>query len=59
MTQIQLSISRLANHDQRYHFFFRTDWMEPDEALIVLEELHPLYRITITERTTTTTVQTL
>ncbi len=47
-----------------YRFFFRTDWLEPDDANIVLQELQksfpsPRWRITIDERTTTTTTQTL
>ena len=47
-----------------YRFFFRTDWLEPDDANIVLQELQtafhsPEWRITIDERTTTTTTQTL
>lgn len=47
-----------------YRFFFRTDWLEPDDANIVLQELQksfpsPGWRITINERTTTATSQTL
>jgi len=67
MTHLQLSISRknLANPSiSTYSFFFRTDWMEPDEALLVLEEIKrafffPRYKITVNERTTTTTQQEL
>jgi len=68
MTHVQISISRKAEANftsqAPYHFFFRTDWMEPDEAMIVLQELQssfpsPRWQITINERTTTQTTQTL
>ncbi len=68
MKHTQISISRKAepslNHHAPYTFFFRTDWMEPDEAMIVLQALQssfpsPRWQITINERTITHTMQTL
>lgn len=68
MNHTQISISRKAeptlNHPAPYHFFFRTDWMDPDEAMLVLQELQssfpaPRWQITINERTTTHTMQML
>ena len=68
MKHVQISISRqngpLALSRAPYTFFFRTDWMEPDEGLLVLEELKksfpfPRWMITIYERETLTTFQEL
>ena len=68
MKHIQISIARKEDPSLAlaipYHFFFRTDWMDPDDAMIVLQELQlafpsPRWQITINERTTTHTVQTL
>ncbi len=68
MNHTQISIAKrsdpLSITRAPYTFFFRTDWMEPDEAMIVLQELQssfpaPRWQITINERTTTHTMQTL
>ena len=68
MNHTQISVARKADSKlvspAPYHFFFRTDWMNPDEAMIVLQTLQssfpaPRWQITINERTTTHTTQTL
>lgn len=68
MNHTQISVARKAepslDHPAPYHFFFRTDWMNPDEAMIVLQALQssfpaPRWQITVNERTTTLTTQTL
>lgn len=69
MKHVQFSISRRElrldqNLNRVYHFFFRTEWMEPDEGLLVLEELKksfpfPRWQITVYERETVTTYQEL
>ena len=69
MKHVQFSISSKIIHPVdynagNYRFFFRTEWMEPDEGLLVLEELKksfpfPRWQITVYERETTTTYQEL
>jgi hypothetical protein len=64
-TQISIAERRFySSSPAPYRFLFRTDWMEPDEANLLLPLLQarfpaPLFQITINERTTTHTMQTL
>lgn len=67
MNHTQISVAERSFYSPLpapYRFLFRTDWMEPDEANLLLPLLQtrfptPLFQITINERTTTHTMQTL
>ena len=63
MNSIQISIARKQMHktsagytDAVYCFFFRTDWLEPEEGAVVLDKLQeafpfPEYQVSLATRT--------
>lgn len=58
MKQHQISVARKEHAGDLYRFFFRTDWMEPKEAHVVLEALKqfftaPGFKIHVNEREAT------